>query len=283
MVETRLQVRGWFPLFPDSLVIPSFPHIEANGAVEGGDFVFGEFAALSGLKITEFELAYLYAAQGKDGQVKVAAHAAYLSVHTLHEGHAEQVFVVELFDGNGHKFYPFGKAHTAPHDVEGLFGGLFAQADKVDFFKVVAGVGHAVGEFAVIGEDEQAFGKIVEPSNRVKAVGGVFFWQYIQHGGTVLGVFGSAYHLHGFVEHEVEGGGGLCGGKVNALAVNVNNVGCGVNFRALIGEGNIVDKHAALGDKVVSLPARADTGLGKSLVDADRRIHGTYLFISGLW
>ena len=75
----------------------------------------------------------------------------------------------------------------------------------IDLGQMPARMRKPVRQFAVVGEQEQAFGKIVEPPHGVEALAAPGFGHKVEHGLAPLGVACGGHHLHGLVEHEPAG------------------------------------------------------------------------------
>ena len=120
------------------------------------------------------------------------------------------------------------EAAAVDHDAAGgsgrgrLAGGTAADFDQVGLFDSGGGLGERVGEVAVVGHEEQAFGEVVEAAYGVEAdavavgagdllLGG--FGDELHDGGALLGVFEGGDVAAGLVEHVVA----LCSGPLRSL------------------------------------------------------------------
>src|ERR1035437_8000825 len=59
---------------------------------------------------------------------------------------------------------------AATENVQLGFGGLAGDLDEISFFHAGGGLGEAVGQLAVVGDDEKALAHVVEAANRVEAL-----------------------------------------------------------------------------------------------------------------
>ena len=75
---------------------------------------------------------------------------------------------------------------AAAENVEFGFGGLAGDFDEVSFFDAGGGFGEAVGQLAVVGDDQQALAHVVEAADGVEAL--LHLVEELHHGGAALGV-----------------------------------------------------------------------------------------------
>ena len=68
---------------------------------------------------------------------------------------------------HGQQVFAFGKAHTAPHNLKGGFRHCAAHQILVGFGLVVARMGKALRQLAIVGQKQHAFRKIIKPANRI--------------------------------------------------------------------------------------------------------------------
>ena len=145
------------------------------------------------------------AAQAQNGQPKIAAHAANLTVQPLAQHHLQQGIAANLLSDHIHRhnIFTFGKVHAAPHGLERPFRRRAAHKHFIGLGLVMPGMGKALGQLAIIGKQQQSLRKIVKSANRIQPERLVFRRKAIQHGGPAFRVAHCANHMHGLVEHEV--------------------------------------------------------------------------------
>ena len=157
---------------------------------------------------------------------------------------------------------------TVDHDavaelVNRGVGGFAADFDEVGFFDAGGGAGEGVGEFAVVGHEEEAFAGVVEAADGEDALAS---FEEVGDGGAVFGIAGGGDVALGLVEDEVAG----TLGAVEELAVDADVVVGGVGFGAELGDGLAVDLDASGGDQLFGFAARGDAGGGNDFLQALR-------------
>jgi len=195
-------------------------------------------------------------------------HAADLAVAAFDESDfvpgIGSVFVETDFGGGG--FYPTvvleGDVDAGAQASEGFFVGAGADFDEIFFGDVRAGFGEFLSEGAVVGEEEEAFAGVVEPTDGIDAFGERA--EELHHGGAAFGVADGGDVAFGFVEHEIEEAlGGLDG-----LAVDADGVRVGIGFGAEFGDDLAVEGDAAGGDDFFGFAAGGDAGGGEDFLEA---------------
>jgi len=146
--------------------------------------------------------------------------------------------------------------------VEFRLAGNAGDLDQVGFFHAGGGAGKAVGEFAVVGYQQQAFAHIVEAANGVKAL--PHFLKELHHRGAALGILDGGDESAGLVEDEVA----QPLGTLQQFAVHAYVVAGGVRLGASLGHYFSVHLNAALLDKLLGLAAAGYAGLGKDFLEA---------------
>jgi len=124
----------------------------------------------------------------------------------------------------------------------------------------VAWVGKTVGPFAVVGEEQQTFGVVVEAADgenpHPKAL------EKVGHDGAPFGVLQGGDIPHRLIEKNVHAL--LVNG--DRFAVDGNGVPGGVGLGAQLGDRRTVHRDAPVGDHPLGLPAGCDSGLGEYLL-----------------
>jgi hypothetical protein len=126
---------------------------------------------------------------------------------------------------------------------------------------LVTRMGDAFGERAVVGEQDEAFGGVVETAHRIEP--GELRHQ-IHHRGAAFRIGASGDDALGLVEQQVHA---LHGG-LDPLAIHANGIGGGVGFGPECFHGHPIDAHAPLGDEFFGGPARGEAGAGEDFLQA---------------
>jgi hypothetical protein len=131
----------------------------------------------------------------------------------------------------------------------------------VDARHLVAGMGDALRELAVVGEEDQAFGGHVQAPHRKQAGHGR---NEVHHRRPLLRVEPRGHVPLGLVEQEVHGGGG----RLHAHAVHADVVAGGVGLAAERLHRQPVDGDPALDDCRLGGAAGGDAGAREDLLEA---------------
>jgi hypothetical protein len=126
----------------------------------------------------------------------------------------------------------------------------------IRFDDVGGGRCDAMGELAIIGEQQQAFAGIVEAADGEDAL--LHAAQQVHDGLAAFRIGHGGDALAWFVERDVDVGAG----GAQQSAVDFDVVGFDVGFGAEFGDDLAVDHDAALQDHVFGFAAAGDTGLG---------------------
>ena len=137
------------------------------------------------------------------------------------------------------------------------------QARHVGLADLILGVGEAIRQLAVVGEQQQTGRIDVEATHVVEALGVI---------SDQIGNRGASLR----VTHRRDGPNRLVDGQHDvlrlvenqALAVDVNDLRCGVNAHALAAHDRAVDAHAAIRDHLFGRAPGRDAGLGEYLLQA---------------
>ena len=122
------------------------------------------------------------------------------------------------------------------------------------------GAGEAVGELAVVGDEEQAFAHIVQAADRVEALAHLV--KKLHDGGAAFGILDRGHKALGLVQHEVA----QTLGALQQLAVHADVVAAGVSLGAERGDHFAVYLHAALLNHFFGFAAAGHSGLGQDLL-----------------
>lgn len=113
-------------------------------------------------------------------------------------------------------------------------------------------VGDQVGKIAVIRQEQQTLGIVVQPADRIYADLDAF--QQIMHHGPSFRVGHGRHKTRGLVQHNI--GRRLSG--VNEFAVNLDMIFGWIGLGPELGHDRPVHPHPALGNKLFRGPARGD-------------------------
>ena len=143
-----------------------------------------------------------------------------------------------------------------------ILGQGLVQNDVVKLRDFAARMGQLLGQVAVVGEQQQPRGLLVEAAYRIDALGAGVLDEF-HHGVALVGVVSRGDKAFGLVEQDV----------AQLLAVErlaaIHHLVLGLHFVAHRGDDFVVHHDAASLDEVVGLAARADATVGQILVQAD--------------
>lgn len=185
-------------------------------------------------------------------------------------GHAE-AFDME---GVGRSVVEGDAEHQA---FEGIGFGVAGEFGEVGARDLVGGVKESIGEIAVVGEEKQAFGFVIEATDGIDPFGDL--WEEIEDGGTAEIVVAGGDISARLVEEEIDFGFG--GGE--RFAVDGDGVLIRVNAHPDLC-GFSVDLDLALEDHLFGFAARGDPGFGKDFLQAFalRGVFSAFLLGRGL-
>ena len=149
--------------------------------------------------------------------------------------------------------------------VEDLSPGLSGDDDAVDLLDAELGVGELVGEFAVIGQEQEAHALLVETAHRVDALGDL--GQEVDDAGFARGVVVRRDIAFRLVDREVDQPLAL-----NSLAIDIDARLVGIDTGSEFADDLSVDRHAPLGDQFFASPARADSGVRQDFLEPFRSL-----------
>ena len=244
------------------------------------NFFRGQFADSTGCEIAEPERAFGDSAQPEDSESHITAHAANLSVESLMERKGEGGIAMGRGAGRDldrSRFVSLGEHHAAPHDIKSFFRGFSSDKHFIGLSPAAARVHKLLGEGAVVGQDEESLGKIIQAADGVEAQPAKLLRNKIKDGFASLGIGGSGDHLHGLVQHKID----MLLSVPERLAVHSDSV-AGADAHAGFGRGAI-DADTSLGDEFVSLAAGADAGLGNNFIETESFFHVIAASISPWW
>ena len=151
---------------------------------------------------------------------------------------------------------------AAAEAVEGFFVGAAIDFDEIGFGDVRSGFGELLGERAVVGEEQEAFGGVIEATNGIDAGGEIA--EELHDGRATFGIAYGGDVAFRFIQHEIDGAlGGLDGAAVDGDGVCV-----GIGFGAQFGDDLAVEGDTAGGDEFLGLTAGGDAGGGEEFLEA---------------
>lgn len=137
----------------------------------------------------------------------------------------------------------------------------------IGFGDAIARVGEAVGEIAVVGEEEEALGLGIELADGIEAGGKHFSEQIDSAGLLALGDVG-AVDAFGFVEDDVEAFAGDAVAQADALAVDFDVVGLRIDQYGELMDDAAIDGDSALEDHFFNIAAGSHAGIPEELLDS---------------
>ena len=209
-----------------------------------------------------------HALQPDDRVADGLAHVAHLAGAPLVQRDRHQRLVlaraepgVDEADDGGRR-PPAPECHPAAQPLEGALVGHAAYAGVVLALDLVTRVQQARGEVAVVGEQQQALGVVVEAAYRIDVL--VHVRQQVQDRGPLLGVLPRRHVAARLVEEDVA----VARGDAHALAVDANVVSGRVGPRAQLAHRLAVHRHPALQDQRFGGAPGCHTGGGEDLLEA---------------
>ena len=169
----------------------------------------------------------------------------------------------------------FGQSHAAAEQGQSVGDGVLAvfraYHHAVDLGQVPARMGEPVGQFAVVSEQDEPFGKIVQPPHGVEAFAPPRVGHEVEHGLAAFGVVGGGDYLHRLMQHEPAGLSAFLPQHHRAAVQGHFVAGHDAHAGAV---GRLaVHTHCAGKDKFVGFAAGAYARIGKSLVESDSLCH----------
>jgi hypothetical protein len=135
-------------------------------------------------------------------------------------------------------------------------------------------VGQAVGQLAVVGQDHEAGAVLIEPSDRVDALGDLR--QQVDHprpaGGVTVGRDVTLRLVHGIVNQPL---------LEDVLAIHGDCCLGGIDARAQLADDLAINRDPPLADKLLALPARAQPRVRQDLLESLRLATGGALLMLG--
>jgi hypothetical protein len=153
-----------------------------------------------------------------------------------------------------------GNAGT--ENIELAFGGLSGHFHQVGLFHAGCGAREPIGEFAVVGHQQQAFAHVVKAAYGVKAL--LELVKKLHDGGAAFRVLDCGHEALGFVQDEIT----EALGAMQQLPVDADVVAAGVGLRSQLRHSLAIHLNAALLNHLLGLTAACYAGLGQDLLQA---------------
>lgn len=143
-----------------------------------------------------------------------------------------------------------------------LGAGHTTHLGDVLFLNIVARVHHAVGQFAVVGQQQQSLGRRIEPADREQSLAPAH--QRHDRRAAERIVTGRCHIVTRFVQRQID----QLGHILNQAAIDGDARRRRVDAVAHLGHDLPVDGNMAAADQILAGPARGDPGAGQELVQA---------------
>ncbi len=213
---------------------------------------------MTGLEAAETERAEGDPLERDDAVADVLEHAADLAVAPLVDPDLEQARLDEV--GARRSGAAVVELDAVAQRAERALGrALRVDLGAVDLLDLVARVGQALGERAVVGQQDQARAVGVEPADRVEAAVGV---DEPDDGRAAVGVLGGRDDAGRLVEQE-----GLALLRGDGAAVDLD-AAVVVDVARRVGDDLALHLDAPGGDDLLRGPPRGDSGVGEVLGEA---------------
>ena len=138
-----------------------------------------------------------------------------------------------------------------------LFNILFlrqpANLHQISFWNMGSGLGEKVGQFAVIGHEQQAFTGVIKTADRINALAHVF--DQAHHCGSAFGIGNRGHVAFGLVDQKVD----VIFRTVQQLAIDLDVINGEIGFGAKFGYNLSIDGDATLGDQLFGFAAGSNS------------------------
>jgi len=194
------------------------------------------------------------------------AHPPHLAVPPF-PNRQTQRGVVPVASGVDHRDVGGQRPHAVEWDAvaqppqRGLIGHA-GDGRSIRAVDAVTRMGELRSQVAVVGQQQQALGVVVQPADRVDVF--VHATQQIDHGPAPLRVGPRGHEAGGLVQQDVA----LDLGAAHAPAIHADVVLIAVGLGAEFANGRAVDRHATLGNQGLGRSPRGDAGLRQDLLEA---------------
>ena len=147
----------------------------------------------------------------------------------------------------------FREVHPLLQLIDNLARGDPRDLHAVDLFDLEAGVGQAMGQLPVVGDQQQPFAVLIQSPDGEQPLGRL--GEQVDHPGTSLGIAVGAEHPGRLVDEVVRPAV-----NVEPFAIEADILHVGIDAGPQFGDGLTIDGHAARGDVLFATAAGADAG-----------------------
>ena len=216
----------------------------ARGAFQRFNFLGGQHTPLARLEIAQQQRADAHTNDALDAQANAPGRLADLALAPLAHHHPQPGSFAGLpfqvhFGGGG--ALTIFQHHAVPPGLQLLFIRPAREQDAVLLLVAVPGMGQAVGQLAIVGEQDQPLALDIQAAHRVERAGQV---HQVAHGGARVGRFYGREHAARLVQGHVL----QRLGRLDRPPIHQDVVYQGVGLAA--DAGNLaVDDHAPGGDQ----------------------------------
>jgi len=141
--------------------------------------------------------------------------------------------------------------HARAQDIQLVFAGNSGYLHQVRLFHARRCLGQLVGQFAIVGHQQQAFAHVVQAPHRVKPLSHLL--EELHHGWPALRILHRGHKAARFIQHKIA----QPLGALQQLPVHTNMVPARVGLGAKLGNHRAVHLHTPLLNHLLGLaPAR---------------------------
>jgi hypothetical protein len=234
--------------------------------LQSPDFVVGQLAPLARLQPSFRNRPEAGTRQLRDWMPDGFEHPPHLPIAPLTNGHADETIPVATSFVHEHDV---GR-HCAvaverdarPEPVQRLFVRHPRDPGFIGALDAVTRMRELGGELAVVGQEQQPFGVVVEPPDRVDIL--AHTGEQLDDRAAPLRIRSRRDDAGRFVEQDVA----MSLGCLDSAAVHLDLAGGRIDLHAHLGDGLPIDHHAAFRDQLFCGTPRRDAGLGKHLLES---------------
>lgn len=146
--------------------------------------------------------------------------------------------------------------------IEIVFGGLSTDLHEVSLLHSRRRACELVGQFAVVGDQQETFADVVKAAHRIEAL--AHLAEELHHGRAAFGIADGGEVALGLVKHEIA----MALRALEEFAIDADVVAGGIGFRTQFCNDCAVHLNAALRDEFFRVAAAGDAGLRKNLLKA---------------
>ena len=242
-------------------------HLALGGQPQRVHLIFAKLAHVSRLHIEhQRPVAHTANLFGKvsDGR----KHLPQFAVTSLGQHHLKPgiVALAELADarrGCAHPrrtWFAFFNRHAAAQALEFFRARLPGDLHEVCLLHARAGFAEQIGQFAVVGHQQQAFTQVIEPAHRVHAL--LRFGEKLHHRGPVFGIAHRGDVAPRLVEHKVA----MPLGALKQLAIDANVIAPQIGLAAQLRHDLAIHYHASGDNHLLGVTSAGNARLGENFL-----------------